>query len=140
MWVISATPLVFSLAKSSSDFNRLLFDKELGDLAQFYDWDFRNNLKFTNASQPYTPHFTQIGGTLVKQRSDMSPSINSSLGGNRLQGILKASQNEYASQEEQIFTILASQSDGYGSMPGSSEGLNSGSMAIGEKEGSEQET
>lgn len=82
--------MIFSVAKKSSDYNRLLFDKELGDLAQYYDWDFRHNLKFMNASQPYTPHFTQFPGS---KAANFDPSLMPSSAGNRVQGMLKASQN-----------------------------------------------
>jgi hypothetical protein len=46
-----------SLAKKSSDYDRLLFEESLDKLANYYDWDFRHNFK-DNASQPYTPAHT----------------------------------------------------------------------------------
>jgi hypothetical protein len=73
----------------------------LGDLTAFYDWDFRKNMKLYNNSQPYTPAFTlATGANNLYRRPDgtIQPSFNPSLGGEKLRGMIKASQNYYTSQ------------------------------------------
>lgn len=55
-------PLIYSLIKKSSDYTRLRFEKPLGEITAFYDWDFRKNMKIHNSSQPYTPAFTLATG------------------------------------------------------------------------------
>ena len=92
-------PLLFSLIKKSSDYTRLRFEESLGDLATYYDWDFRKNLRLQNSSQPYTPAFTL--STMVNQNKRMGTlqqSVVPSGAGERLRGMIKASQNMYMSQ------------------------------------------
>lgn len=42
----------------------------MADLASYYDWDFRKNIKLQNSSQPYTPAFTL--STVVNQNKKMA--------------------------------------------------------------------
>ena len=102
------------LAKKSSDYTRLRFEETLGDLAAYYDWDFRKDMRLNNASQPYTPAFTLTAGALYRATYKQQGSINPTVGGDKLRGMIRASQNSYLSQEEQVFTILASQADSGG--------------------------
>lgn len=62
----SAVPLILSLAKKSSDYDRLLFEESLDKLANYYDWDFRKNIR-DNASQPYTPAYTLISQAIRRE-------------------------------------------------------------------------
>jgi len=57
----------------------------------FYDWDFRN-FKLSNASLPYTPAYTMPN----KQNNNILSQM--SVGGEKLKGMIKASQNSYLSQ------------------------------------------
>ena len=90
------------LAKKSSDYTRLRFEETLGDLTAYYDWDFRKNIKLNNTSQPYTPAFTLASGALNRTgnyNSTFNNSLNPSVGGDKLRGMIRASQNSYLSQE-----------------------------------------
>lgn len=99
LWLINVVPLIFSLVKHSSDYTRLRFEKPLGDVASFYDWDFRKNMKAYNSSQPFTPAFTISGGQFVRRPDGtIQPSFNGTIGGEKLRGIIRASQNSYMSQ------------------------------------------
>lgn len=115
LWLVNVVPLIYSDMKKSSDYTRLRFQENLGELTAFYDWDFRRNMKLFNSSQPYTPAFTLATGANNYRRADgtIQQSALSSLGGEKLRGMLRASQYSYMSQEQQIFTILASQSDSH---------------------------
>jgi hypothetical protein len=66
----------------------------------YYDWDFRN-FKINDASLPYTP-FTAYAG----RREGHRPPAPSQ--GSNLRGLIRATQNNSLSQEEQIFTMLES--------------------------------
>jgi hypothetical protein len=77
LWVTSAVPLIISLAKKSSDYDRLLFEESLDKLANYIDWDFRKNFR-DNASQPYTPAYTLIsqamrrdGASVLASQTDL---------------------------------------------------------------------
>lgn len=63
----------------------------------YYDWDFRN-FRINDASLPYTPF------TALAKREQRGPSSQ----GNNLRGLIRATQNNSLSQEEQIFTMLES--------------------------------
>lgn len=108
-------PLLFSLIKKSSDYTRLRFEESLADLTAFYDWDFRKNLKLQNSSQPYTPAFTLSTNVMNQNRrmGTLQQSMMPSVAGEKLRGMIRASQNAYMSQEEQVFTLLASQSESH---------------------------
>ena len=114
LWIVNIVPLLLMLAQKSSDYTRLRFEETLGDLTAYYDWDFRKDMRFNNASQPYTPAFTLAAGALYRSTYKQQGSINPTVGGDKLRGMIRASQNSYLSQEEQIFTILASQADSGG--------------------------
>lgn len=91
---------MLSSVKKSSDYTRLRFEESLGDLASFYDWDFRRNYKTNNSSQPYTPAFTLATGALnVIKRSDgtIMNSIMPSLSDQK--GMLRSSILQYGSQD-----------------------------------------
>lgn len=73
-----------------------------------YDWDFRN-FRINDASLPYTPfsivrkdNLSQKPGTATSQIPSNKP------------GFIRATQNNYLSQEEQIFTMLESLSPSLG--------------------------
>jgi len=59
-WLHLCVPLMLSLAKSSSDYSREIFDEPLTHFAQFIDIDFRNKnyYKHYNKSQPLTPIYS----------------------------------------------------------------------------------
>ena len=63
----------------------------------YYDWDFRN-FRINDASLPYTPF------TALARRDQRAPSSQ----GSNLRGLIRATQNNSLSQEEQIFTMLES--------------------------------
>lgn len=70
----------------------------------YYDWDFRN-FKLNDSSLPYTP-VTVFGDKKKDGNSQipMGPSMISQ--GHNLRGMIRATQNNNLSQEEQIFTLL----------------------------------
>lgn len=100
LWLVNVVPLLLNLAKKSSDYTRLRFEETLGDLTAFYDWDFRKNMKLHNhSSQPYTPAFTLSTGALQRNAlGTVQGSINPTIGGDKLRGMIRASQNSYLSQ------------------------------------------
>lgn len=99
LWLVNVVPLIYSDMKKSSDYTRLRFEENLGDLTAFYDWDFRKNMKLYNSSQPYTPAFTlATGGNYRRADGTIQASAISSIGGEKLRGMLRASQNSYMSQ------------------------------------------
>lgn len=57
-------------------------------------------MKLYNSSQPYTPAFTLATGANQFRRADgtILPSMISSVGGEKLKGMIRASQNSYMSQ------------------------------------------
>ena len=67
----------------------------------YYDWDFRK-ARINDASLPYTP-FT----IYANKRKEMQSLAS------QLRGGIRATQNQYMSQEERIFTML----DSIGSQP-----------------------
>lgn len=46
MWLRSAVPLLLSLSKRSSDYDRFLFDQPLEEGAQYFDIEYRNSKYF----------------------------------------------------------------------------------------------
>ena len=81
--------------------------------------DFKR-LNFTNSSQPYTPSYSLFTNNLMVERQkghnssegsqhNDGSSFIGSLGSSRMGGMIRATQNSYMSQEEQVFTMLASQ-------------------------------
>ena len=100
LWLTNIVPLLLSISKKSSDYTRLRFEETLGDLAAFYDWDFRKNMKLHNSSQPYTPAFTLSTGAINAYRGlgTIQASMNPTIGGEKLRGLIRASQNSYQSQ------------------------------------------
>ena len=80
---------MLSLAKKASDYERVLFEESLDNLAVYYDWDFRKGFK-SHASQPYTPAYT-LNSQLIK-REAISSVIASQQQINNLEGLIKASQ------------------------------------------------
>jgi hypothetical protein len=46
MWLRSAVPLLLSLSKQTSDYDRLLFDHPLEEGAQYYDLEYRDKKYF----------------------------------------------------------------------------------------------
>jgi hypothetical protein len=93
-----------SLSKKSSDYDRLLFEEPLDELANYYDWDFRHNFQ-DNASQPYTPANTLV--TQALKRDDLASMIASQneSANEQLEGMLRASQNSYLMDPSPVFTI-----------------------------------
>ena len=99
--LINSIPLIFSLAKKSSNYNTFLFNKQIEQSAQFYDVDFKN-IAFHNSSQPYTPAYSFFTNkpekSLKMPEGSQDGSFIASLGSNRLGGMIRATQNSYMSQ------------------------------------------
>jgi hypothetical protein len=73
-----------------------------------YDWDFRN-FRINDASLPYTPF-----SIVRKDYASQKPGTSTSQIANNKPGLIRATQNNYLSQEEQIFTMLESLSPSLG--------------------------
>jgi len=101
LWLINSIPLIFSLAKKSSNYNTFLFNKQIEQSAQFYDVDFKN-IAFHNSSQPYTPAYSFFTNkpekSLKMSEGSQDGSFIASIGSNRLGGMIRATQNSYMSQ------------------------------------------
>lgn len=78
LWLTSSMPLLLSLAKESSDYERLLFDEPLSETLKFYDFDFRGGdyLLQANRTQPLTPIFTLTLSQAPIHRQEVSLSNN----------------------------------------------------------------
>jgi hypothetical protein len=107
LWLNSVAPLLLTLSKSSSDYKRLFTQAKLEENMLQYDWDFRN-FRINDASLPYTPFSMRREGPFDKSNLGVSQMPN--LKG----GLVRATQNMYMSQEEQIFTMLESLSPSLG--------------------------
>lgn len=97
--MVNSIPLIFSIAKESSNYEKFLFNKQIEQSAQFYDVDFKN-IAFHNSSQPYTPSYSFFTNVEKPQMISESPeqSFIGSIGSNRMGGIIRATQNSYMSQ------------------------------------------
>lgn len=93
-------PIILTLCRKSSNYNRPLSQTKLEENMFYYDWDFRN-FKINDSSLPYTPF------TLFAERRQASQLPLGVSQGHNLRGMIRATQNNSnLSQEEQIFTLL----------------------------------
>lgn len=99
-WLVNVVPILLTLCRKSSNYSRPLTQTKLEDSMHFYDWDFRN-FKIHDSSLPYTP-FTVL--------QDRRPATQLPSQGHNLRGMIRATQQNSLSQEEQIFTLLETSS------------------------------
>jgi len=104
LWLTSTVPLLVSLSKRSSDYDRLIFEESLDKLANYYDWDFRHNFK-DNASQPYTPAHTLVTQALKRDGLASMIASQGESASDHLEGMLRASQNSYLMENSPVFTV-----------------------------------
>ena len=81
---------MLSLTKNSVEYKRVFTDVNLNEKMPYYDWDFRN-FRIVDASLPYTP-FTMLKREVDKSSVGLSQHSH-------LKGMLRATQNNYQSQE-----------------------------------------
>lgn len=155
IWLTSAMPILMSIAKKSSDYDRKLFDEPLSERAKFIDFDLRNvgglrQFKHFNRSQPLTPIFTmtqlkydeemqKVGGPSQQQapRPSAAPSQDPNLF--MKDNLIRGSQGPMFSQTftGSISSLIPSfsQSTGYGDNFGGGPKLGQASAAPASQEG-----